>query len=149
MKHPLLQMFVRWSVLALGVAISTKIIPGIRCDGAFTLFCVVLMLTFFNAILKPLLVFFTLPFIVLSLGVGLIIINAGLFYLVGWILRDNGFHVDGFWPALGGALVVGVTNMIVSQLLRGGRPPGGGTRPGPSREDQLPKRNASGDVIDI
>jgi putative membrane protein len=147
MKHPLLQMFVRWSVLALGVALSTKIIPGIRCDGAFTLFCVVAMLTFFNAILKPLLVFFTLPFIVLSLGVGLIVINAGLFYLVGKIV--DGFVVAGFWPALGGALVVGVTNMIVSQLLRGNRPPRGGAGPGAPSGGSQPKRTSGGDVIDI
>jgi len=139
MKHPLLQVLVRWSVLALGVALSTKIIPGIRCDGAFTLFCVVLLLTFFNAILKPLLVFFTLPFIVLSLGVGLIVINAGLFYLVGRIVE--GFSVAGFWPALGGALVVGVTNMVVSQLLRGQRPP-------PASPSARPKSSGS-DVIDI
>ena len=132
-------MFVRWSVLALGVALSTKFIPGIRCDGAFTLFCVVLLLTFFNAILKPLLVFFTLPFIVLSLGVGLIVINAGLFYLVGRIVE--GFSVAGFWPALGGALVVGVTNMVVSQLLRGQRPP-------PASPSARPKSSGS-DVIDI
>ena len=138
MKHPLLQMLVRWSVLALGVALSTKFIPGIRCDGPFTLMCVVLLLTFFNAILKPLLVFFTLPFIVLSLGVGLIVINAALFYLVGRIV--DGFSVAGFWPALGGALVVGVTNMVVSQLLRGTRTP-------PSPPTSRPK--SGGDVIDI
>ena len=137
-------MLVRWSVLALGVALSTKIIPGIHCDGAFTLFCVVLLLTFFNAILKPLLVFFTLPFIVLSLGVGLIIINAGLFYLVGRIVQ--GFSVDGFWPALGGALVVGVTNMVVSQLLRGNRPPPGTP---PSAGSGSRKRSGPSDVIDI
>ena len=132
-------MFVRWSVLALGVALSTKIIPGIRCDGPFTLLCVVLLLTFFNAILKPLLVFFTLPFIVLSLGVGLIVINAALFYLVGRIV--DGFSVAGFWPALGGALVVGVTNMVVSQFLRGKpRPPAPPSSRPPSR---------GGDVIDI
>jgi putative membrane protein len=139
MKHPLLQMFVRWSVLALGVALSTKFIPGIRCDGAFTLFCVVLLLTFFNAILKPLLVFFTLPFIVLSLGVGLIVINAALFYLVGRMVP--GFYVAGFWPALGGALVVGVTNMVVSQLLRGNRLP-------PAQPPSGPKSSGR-DVIDI
>ena len=140
MKHPLLQMLVRWSVLALGVALSTKIIPGIRVDGAFTLFCVVIFLTCFNAVIKPLLVFFTLPFIVLSLGLGLIVINAGLFYLVSRIVP--GFYVAGFWPALGGALVVGVTNMIVSHLLRGNRPPP------PSSGGRRTKGNP-GDVIDI
>lgn len=132
-------MLVRWSVLALGVALSTKIIPGIHVDGAFTLFCVVLLLTFFNAILKPLLVFFTLPFIVLSMGVGLIVINAGLFYLVSRLVQ--GFYVAGFWPAFGGALVVGVTNMVVSQFLRGNRPP-------PSSAGSR-KQAGSGDVIDI
>jgi hypothetical protein len=91
MKHPLLQMLVRWSVLALGVALSTKIIPGIHVDGAFTLFCVVLLLTFFNAILKPLLVFFTLPFIVLSMGVGLIVIKP---HRAG-VLRSG--ILAGFW----------------------------------------------------
>lgn len=132
-------MLVRWSVLALGVALSTKIIPGIQCNGPFTLFCVVLLLTFFNAILKPLLVFFTLPFIVLSLGVGLIVINAALFYLVGRIV--DGFSVTGFWPAVGGALVVGVTNMIVSQLLRG-------KRQSPTPPSPRPPSSGS-DVIDI
>lgn len=141
MKHPFVQMLVRWSVLALGVALSTKIIPGIRCDGAFTLFCVVLMLTFFNAILKPLLVFFTLPFIVLSLGVGLIMINAGLFYLVGRLVQ--GFTVAGFWPAVGGALVVGITNMVVSRLLRGNRPPR------PRAPERPASSGGSSDVIDI
>lgn len=135
-------MLVRWSVLALGVALSTKIIPGIRCDGAFTLVCVVLLLTFFNAILKPLLVFFTLPFIVLSLGVGLIMINAGLFYLVGRLVE--GFYVAGFWPAVGGALVVGVTNMIVSRLLRGSRPVAA-----PRQPDRGASPGGSNDVIDI
>lgn len=144
MKHPLVQMLVRWSVLALGVALSTKIIPGIHCDGAFTLLCVVLMLTFFNAILKPLLVFFTLPFIVLSLGVGLIVINAGLFYLVGRIV--NGFTVTGFWPAVGGALVVGVTNMLVSRLLRGNR---SAQRPRTPNPPSGEGSSRSGDVIDI
>jgi putative membrane protein len=143
MKHPLLHMLVRWSVLALGVALSTKIIPGIHVDGAFTLFCSVLLLTFFNAILKPLLVFFTLPFIVLSMGVGLIVINAGLFYLVSRLVQ--GFYVAGFWPALGGAIVVGVTNMVVSQFLRGNGPP-----PGTPPSSAGPRKQAgSGDVIDI
>ncbi|MBK9991210.1 MAG: phage holin family protein [Verrucomicrobia bacterium] len=142
MKHPLLQKLVRWSVLALGIALSTKIIPGIRCDGPFTLFCVVVLLTFFNDILKPLLVFFTMPFIVLSLGIGLILINAGLFYLVSRIVQ--GFYVAGFWPALGGALVVGVTNMVVSQLLRGKRPP-----PGTPPSAGPRKQSGAGEVIDI
>ncbi len=140
MNSQFLQLLLRWAVLALGVTIATKVIPGIECRDGTTLLVVVLLLSFFNAILKPLLVLFTLPFIVLTMGLGVVVINALLFLLVGRLV--NGFFVSSFWAALGGALVVGVTNLIVSLLMRGGSPPpprGGGPR-SPARRD---------DVIDI
>src|SRR6185295_14747548 len=59
MNSPLLQLLVRWLVLALGVMLATKIIPGIACADGATLIAVVLLLSFLNLILKPLLVLFT------------------------------------------------------------------------------------------
>ena len=128
-------MLVRWLVLALGVTIAAKLVPGIRCDDGATLVTVVVLLSLFNTFLKPLLVLFTLPFILVTMGVGMIVINALLFLFVGRL--GGGFHVGGFWSAVGGALVVSATNVIVSRLIRPGRPPP------PSRP---PDR---GDVIDI
>src|SRR5687767_7461311 len=116
MNSPFMQLLVRWLVLALGVMIATKIIPGIRCDNGSTLIVVVLLLSFFNAILKPLLVLFTLPFILITMGLGVLLINALLFLLVGELV--NGFFVNGFWSALGGSLVVSATNLIVSVVTR-------------------------------
>ena len=130
MNSPLLQLLLRWLILALGVTLATKIIPGISCADGTTLLVVVLLLSFFNAILKPLLVLFTLPFIVLTMGLGVVVINALLFLLVGRLVQ--GFHVTSFWAALGGALVVSITNLILSLLMRGGGPPptrGGGAAP--------------------
>jgi putative membrane protein len=118
MNSPITQLLVRWLVLALGVMLATKIVPGISCDKGTTLIAVVLLLSFFNAILKPLLVLFTLPFILLTMGLGVVLINALLFLLVGELV--NGFGVEGFWPALGGSLVVSVTNLIVSAVTRSG-----------------------------
>ena len=120
MNSPITQLIVRWIVLALGVMLATKIIPGIKCDDGSTLVVVVLLLSFFNAILKPILVLFTLPFIVVTMGLGVVVINALLFLLVGELV--NGFAVDGFWTAVGGSLVVSVTNLVVSAVTRGGRP---------------------------
>lgn len=144
MKSPFVQLLVRWLVLALGVMIATKIVPGIRCDDGTTLVVVVLLLSFFNAILKPLLVLFTLPFIVLTMGLGVVVINALLFLLVGNLV--NGFLVAGFWSALGGSVVVSVTNLLVSAFVRSAAPPppGGGDRG--STPPVKPKRD---DVIDI
>src|SRR3954468_4224415 len=116
MKSPFTQLLVRWLVLALGVMLATKIVPGIACNNGSTLIAVVLLLSFFNAILKPVLVLFTLPFILVTMGLGVVVINALLFLFVGRLV--NGFHVDGFLSALLGSLVVSVTNLLVSSFMR-------------------------------
>ncbi len=101
----------------------------------------VVLLSFFNVILKPLLVLFTLPFIILTLGLGMVVINALLFLLVGRLV--DGFHVAGFWSAVGGALVVSITNIVLNMFMRGG---GGG--PGSAVAKGKPKEKPA-DVIDI
>lgn len=120
MNAALKQLLVRWLVLALGVMVATKLVPGIACDDGLTLLVVVALLSFFNAILKPLLVLFTLPFIIVTMGLGVIVINALLFLFVGKLV--DGFLVAGFWSAVGGSLVVSVTNLLVSAFVRGANP---------------------------
>jgi len=141
MNNGFVNMLVRWLILALGVTLSTKIVPGISYDTGTTLLVVVLLLSFFNAVLKPLLLLFTLPFIVLTLGIGIWIINAILFYFVGRLV--DGFHVATFGAALLGALIVSLTNIILNKILTPPRPPG---PPGSSGRAGSSKRD---DVIDI
>lgn len=138
MNGSILLLLLRWLVLAVGVTLATKLIPGIQCNDGATLLVVVLLLSFFNAILKPLLVLFTLPFILLTMGLGVVVINALLFLFVGRLVE--GFQVAGFWPAVGGAIVVSLTNVVASSLIGGGRKPPRGPRP---------PRSRGGDVIDI
>jgi putative membrane protein len=143
----LLFLLLRWLILALGVTLATKLIDGISCTDKGTLLVVVVLLSFFNAVLRPVLVLFSLPFIVLTLGLGVIVINALLFMLVGALVP--GFEVAGFWSALGGALIVGLTNLFCSRLLGGGGPPS----QGPGSGGGAPKRplppQGRGDVIDV
>ncbi|MEI7673207.1 MAG: phage holin family protein, partial [Deltaproteobacteria bacterium] len=110
-------------------------VPGISYDTGGTLAAVVLVLSFFNAVLKPLLLFFTLPFIVLSLGIGVWIINALLFYFVGRLV--DGFYVAGFGSALLGAFIVSMTNLLMNRLLA------------PQRRPPAPPQVRRNDVIDI
>lgn len=135
MNSPLIQLLTRWLVLAVGVTIAAKVIPGIEYTDGLTLFVVVLLLSFLNVILKPLLVLFTLPFIVLTMGLGMVVINALLFLFVGKIV--DGFHVGGFWSAIGGALIVSVTNLVFTRLLT------------PARAARPAKAAKPNDVIDI
>ena len=141
MKSPFLQLLARWLVLALGVMLATNIVPGISCEPGTTLLVVVLLLSFFNAILKPLLVLFTLPFIIVTLGLGVLLINALLFLLVGKLV--DGFQVAGFWSALGGSLVVSVTNILLSSFTRGKKAEPPGSQP------PAPPAGKRDDVIDI
>ncbi len=144
MKHPFINLVSRWLVLALGVTLATKLVHGISCDDPGTLVTVVVLLSLFNAVLKPILLLFTLPFILLSMGLGVLVINALLFLWVGKLV--DGFHVAGFWPALWGALIVSVTNIIVSAMFRGPpRPP----RRGPPAPPPAAGGSRGGDVIDI
>jgi putative membrane protein len=134
-NSPFVQLLLRWAILALGVVLATKLVTGIDCRDGGTLIAVVLLLSFFNAILKPLLLLFTLPFIVLTLGFGVVVINALLFLFVGRLV--DGFYVAGFWPALWGALVVSLTNLLVSSFIKG-----------PARAAP-PAKKKPDDVIDI
>jgi putative membrane protein len=137
MNNAFVNLLLRWLILALGVLLSAKLVPGISYDSGSTLVVVVLLLSLFNVLLKPLLLLFTLPFIVLTMGLGIWLINALLFYFVGRLVE--GFYVAGFGSALFGALIVSVTNLILSRLLTPPpKPPSG-----PKREG---KRD---DVIDI
>jgi putative membrane protein len=148
MASPFLQLVMRWAVLALGVTLATKLVPGIRCDDAGTLIAVVVLLSLFNAVLKPVLVLFTLPFILVTMGLGIIVINALLFLFVGRLV--DGFHVAGFGSALGGALVVSATNFFVSVARGRGRrgPPGGAPPPKPPGPP-AGGGGGGGDIIDI
>lgn len=142
MSSSFVQLLLRWAVLALGVTLAAKLVPGIHCDDGMTLVVVVLLLSFFNAILKPLLLLFTLPFILLTMGFGVILINALLFLFVGRLV--DGFHVSGFGAAFWGSIIVSVTNIVVSALIKKSNPP-----PPPPPGAGGRRRDAAGDVIDI
>ncbi|HEY5079961.1 MAG TPA: phage holin family protein [Opitutaceae bacterium] len=133
MKSPFGQLLVRWMILALGVVIAAHVVPGIHYTDPVALFLAVVLLSFFNAILRPILILFTFPFILVTMGLGIVVINAFLFLIVGRIV--DGFVVMGFWPALWGSLVLSITNLFMSGFMRARvvlppkppkGPPGGG-----------------------
>ncbi len=81
----------------------------------------VLLLSLCNVVLKPVMVLFSLPFVILTFGLGIWLINALLFLFVGYLVE--GFHVVGFAYALWGAFVVSVTGWLANVLFA---PPGNG-----------------------
>jgi putative membrane protein len=143
----LMDLLGRWLVLALGVTFATKLVPGIECDDGVTLLAVVVVLSLLNAVIKPILVFFALPLILVTLGLGMIVINALLLDFVGHM--GWGFQVDNFGAAVFGALVISVTNLIASLFIRRPRRPPPPPPPPPSTSPRRGPPPGRDDVIDI
>jgi putative membrane protein len=74
-----------------------------------------LVLTIGNAFVKPVLVIFTLPLVILTLGLSYFAINVAMLALAEWIARD--FSIDGFWTYVGATIVVWLVNVTVGWLL--------------------------------
>lgn len=107
----------RAALSAFGLWLATRLVPGVRIDGAGVLAGAALLLGVANAVVRPVLVVLTLPITILSLGLFLLVVNAAVFGLVAWLL--DGFHVADFLAALLGSLVVWVTGCIGSWFLPG------------------------------
>jgi putative membrane protein len=102
--------FVRLAITSVGLWVASSLVSGIRIDDAATLVLGALLLGVVNAVIRPIAVLLTLPITLLSLGLFLWVINAGMIGLVAWLLE--GFHVAGFGSALLGALLVSLTGWI-------------------------------------
>ena len=108
------QFLVTWLLSALAIGITAYIVPGLAIDGATAAIIAAAILGFVNAIVRPLLVFATLPLTIVSFGAFLLVINAISIWLVGaW---TAGFTVGGFFPALLGSIVLSFVSSLLSKL---------------------------------
>jgi len=105
----------RVAIVALGLWLATQILPGLSFDRPITLLAAALLLGIVNAIVRPIAVIMTLPLTLLTLGLFLLVVNAAMLGLVALLL--SGFHISGFWTAVGGALIVSVTGWLAAGLI--------------------------------
>ena len=102
-------------IAALGLWLATAWVTGIYINSPVTLLLAGTLLGVVNAIVRPIAVILTFPFTIVTLGLFLLVVNAGMLGLVALFLP--GFRIDGFWPALWSALIVSVTGWIGSALI--------------------------------
>ena len=99
---------VRIVVVALGLWLASEILPGLQFSGPGSLFAAALLLGIVNAIVRPIAIVLTLPLTLITLGLFLLVINAGMVGLVALLLE--GFRISGFWTALGASLIVSIVS---------------------------------------
>lgn len=106
---------VRVVIVMAGLWIASALVPGIEIGSGWTLFGAALLLGVVNAIIRPVIVILTLPVTILTLGLFLLVINAGMLGLVAAFF--DGFYIAGFGAALLGAIIISITGWIASWFI--------------------------------
>ena len=124
--------FVTWLLTnACALAVAALLFDGIAFDGPsqpFTeevqekllpLLGVALILGVVSSVVKPILTVLSIPFIIVTLGLFLLVINAAMLKFTGWLAEqlDLGFSVEGFWTCVGGAIVITLTTWVVDGII--------------------------------
>src|SRR6185295_10978338 len=101
-------------VSALAVVVSSYLLPGVHIDGVLTAILVAAVLAFLNAIIKPILVFLTIPITLVNFGLFLLVINALIILFAAKLVP--GFQVSNFWWALLFSMVLSLVTAVFESL---------------------------------
>ncbi len=112
-----MQLLIRLIITTIAVLITDLILPGVHADDFVTGLLVAVVLGLLNTFLKPLLILLTLPVTVVTMGLFLLVINAGMVLLASRIVP--GFVVESFWWALGFSIVLSIVQGFLQALDRG------------------------------
>lgn len=105
----------RTLIYMLGLFLASALVPGVSISGAWTFILAAVLLGLVNAIVRPIAFVLTLPITLVTLGLFLFVLNAGMFALVAAML-DN-FVVAGVWSALFGAIILSITSTVASWYI--------------------------------
>ncbi len=106
---------VRMLVTDVGLALAAWIVPGITVSGPGTLLLAALLMGIVNGFVRPIVILLTLPLTVVTFGLFLLVVNAGMFGFVAWLL--GGFAVNGFFAALFGWIIVSAFAWLASWYI--------------------------------
>jgi len=109
-------LIIQFLLNGLAVVLAAYILPGVDVDGYGAALVVALVLSIANVIVKPILVVFTIPLTIATLGLFLLVINAVIIMLVDYLVP--GFSVDSFWWALGFSLILSLINALFNDLAK-------------------------------
>ena len=106
---------VRFLLSGLAVLLTAYLLPGVNVEHYGYALLVAVVLSLANIIIKPILVFLTIPITIVTLGLFLLVINAVIILLVDYLI-PTGFEVDGFWWALAFSLNLSLFNSLFAEF---------------------------------
>lgn len=117
MKHPLSRFIIRWFVCSLGLWIAAGFLSGsISYQNRLSAIIIAgLILAVLNTIIKPVIVIFSLPAIVLTLGLFMVVVNGLTVYLASKLYSP--LDITNFWAAIFAGIIIGLVNYLVTAIL--------------------------------
>lgn len=112
----LLILLMKLAVNALALLVVDSLFDNIWLDNPRATLFAAVALALVNTFVRPLVAVLTLPFNVLTLGLFTLVVNAAMLKLVSWLIPA--FHVEGFWTAVGGALVLSIVSALLNVFLK-------------------------------
>lgn len=113
----LLPFVLHWAITALSLWLASLVFKGMQFDSGGTLVISALLLGLANAVVKPLLIFLTLPLTLLTFGLFILVINALMMLLVASIIK--GFKLSGFWTAFFAGVFISVLSIVFGAMVSG------------------------------
>ncbi len=109
------RLLVSWAVMAVAVALTAALLPGISIDGGIGAFLLIaLVWGLVDGLLGPIARLVSLPLTLMSFGLFALVVNGALFALTAWVV--NSLNVDNFLWAIVGALVLSIVTWILSWI---------------------------------
>lgn len=106
----------RWLLSGLSLILTAAIISGIEVKSFFAALFAALVLGIVNAFIRPIILFFTIPLNILTLGLFTLVVNGFMLQITSSVV--NGFEVNGFWSAFVGALILSIISSILNALVK-------------------------------
>ena len=111
----ILRFLVTWAFNLVALWVAAVLLSGIDYDGFEVLVVASLVFSIVNIFVRPLVILFTLPLVIITLGIALFFINLFMLYLTSWIVDD--FTIDSFWWAFLATIIVWVVNAILEAIF--------------------------------
>ena len=149
MPERLKEFLQRWIISTVAALIASSLVSGITYQTWVDLFVATFILGLLNTFVRPILMLFSLPLLIFTLGLFTLIINALLLYFVGFLLAPK-FNVTSFGAAFWGALVITIVSLVLNTLTgTGGARFKVETRKGPPPPPRNRDDDGGGPVIDV
>lgn len=112
-----MKLFIRWVINAFALWAAAALVSGIELSGGWvSILIVAAIFGIINTILKPIVKLFSIPFIILTLGLFSLIINATMLGLTAYL--TDALQVDGFWSAVLGSIIISIISTLLNVAIK-------------------------------